>query len=67
MWVFCCRRRRWPKFSGDEKYIVRLEIERHRSRPSLRGQGLHHAKLIRRVFVNNGQRAIAIGAEDQAS
>src|SRR5487761_21614 len=39
-----------------------LKVERHGARAALRCHVFHHAELRRRIFVNVGERAVAVGA-----
>lgn len=45
--------------------IVIAGVERHRTRAFHRGDGLHLRKLIGRIFMRNGDRAVAAGRKGQ--
>ena len=51
------------KFRRHEKYMMRLQIQRHGPRSALGGDARDGGELLRRIFVNDGQCAIAVGAE----
>ena len=54
-----------PNSAVTRKYVVRLQIQRHGPRAALGGDARHRAEFLRRVFVHDGQRAIAVGAEGE--